>query len=116
MHVPDILDTLPGPALATRARLPGVNSREVSCSLRVAPRYPRAELAAGRSGSVEVEFTVQPDGSVTDAVVVATELPRAFRSAALHAVNRWKCEPRIVDGAPVSRRAAQKIEFTINPD
>ena len=66
-----------------------------------APRYPIDALRAGRSGEVQVEFTVAADGSVTSARVVRSNPPRVFDREAVAAVKRWRFEPT---GAPVTTR------------
>lgn len=58
-----------------------------------APTYPTEALRASQSGEVQVEFTVAPDGSVTDARVVRADPPRVFDRAAVAAVRRWRFEP-----------------------
>src|SRR5690606_40725591 len=66
-----------------------------------APRYPIDALRAGRSGEVQVEFTVRSEGSVTSARVVRSNPPRVFDREAVAAVKRWRFEPT---GAPVTTR------------
>lgn len=58
-----------------------------------APRYPSDALRAAQSGEVQVEFTVAPDGSVSDARVVRADPPRVFDREAVAAVRRWRFEP-----------------------
>lgn len=58
-----------------------------------APRYPADALRAGTSGEVMVEFTVDVDGSVSNARVVRADPPRTFDREALAAVRRWRFEP-----------------------
>ncbi|NLA67430.1 MAG: TonB family protein [Gammaproteobacteria bacterium] len=58
-----------------------------------APTYPVDALRASQSGEVQVEFTVAPDGSVSDARVVRADPPRVFDRAAVAAVRRWRFEP-----------------------
>ncbi|MCJ0826299.1 energy transducer TonB [Luteimonas sp. 50] len=71
-----------------------------------APSYPREAERRRRSGSVEVEFTVGTDGSVTSARVVQASPPRVFDREALSAVNRWRFQPV---GSPVTTR--RTIQF-----
>ncbi len=120
--VPDFPDmqipAIPGPDGGTYFPPPGRNTgpdRDVACSIRVAPQYPTAQRAAGVEGFVEVQFTVLPDGRVTDAVVVDSDPPRVFDRAVLRAVNRWRCEPSVSGGAAVSRRASSVLQFRIEP-
>ena len=58
-----------------------------------APAYPVEALRAAVQGEVQVEFTVSPDGSVSDARVVRADPPRVFDRAAVAAVRRWRFEP-----------------------
>ena len=58
-----------------------------------APRYPPEALRAGQAGEVLVEFTVNPDGTVSNARVVRAEPPRVFDREAVAAVRRWRFEP-----------------------
>ena len=67
-----------------------------------APAYPPEALRAGESGEVVVEFTVNPDGSVSNARVVRANPPRTFDRAALSAVRRWRFQP--VASATTTRR------------
>lgn len=70
------------------------------------PRYPAAAMRAGASGSVQVEFTVATDGTVSDARVVSAEAPRQFarefEREAVSAVKRWRFQP--LGQATTSRR------------
>lgn len=72
-----------------------------------APSYPPEALRAGEAGEVVVEFTVNPDGSVSNARVVRASPPRTFDRAALSAVRRWRFQP--VAEATTTRRT---IGFT----
>ncbi|MDQ2701690.1 MAG: energy transducer TonB, partial [Pseudomonadota bacterium] len=58
-----------------------------------------------RSGSVEVEFTVAVDGTVSNARVVNADPPRVFDREALQAVNRWRFQP--VSSPVTTRRTFQ---------
>lgn len=66
-----------------------------------APAYPREAERRRRSGTVEVEFTVGTDGSVTSSRVVSASPPRVFDKETLQAVNRWRFQPV---GQPVTTR------------
>lgn len=66
------------------------------------PAYPPEALRAGESGEVVVEFTVNPDGSVSNPRVVRANPPRVFDRAAINAVRRWRFQP--VASAATTRR------------
>jgi protein TonB len=67
-----------------------------------APKYPPDAFRSGTSGEVQVEFTVGPDGSVSNARVVRANPPRVFDREAIAAVKRWRFQP--VASAVTTRR------------
>jgi protein TonB len=81
--------------------------------VRIEPQYPREALVDGISGWVEIEFTIEPDGTVSDPKIVASNPRRIFDRNVIRAIYRWKFKPRIVDGKPIARRATQRLEFNI---
>ncbi len=81
--------------------------------LRVPPKYPTRAASRHIEGWVTVEFTVQTDGSVDDAVVVGAEPEDIFDDAALTAISKWKFKEKIVNGIAVTQRAVQKLQFKL---
>jgi len=81
--------------------------------VRIEPQFPREALVNGISGWVEVEFTIEPDGSVSKPRVVDSNPPRIFDRNAIRAIYKWKFKPRIVDGQPIARRATQRLDFNL---
>jgi protein TonB len=82
--------------------------------VRIEPQYPREALIEGISGWVEIEFTIEADGSVSDPKIIDARPRRMFDRNAIRAIYKWKFKPRIIDGKPVARRATQRLEFTLN--
>jgi protein TonB len=70
------------------------------------PHFPSCADYRHVSGIVDVEFTVEPDGSVGDLEVVQ-EVPAAFGfgKAFSDAFAQWKFEPKLVEGKPTAFRA-----------
>lgn len=58
---------------------------------RVPPQYPELARRMHVSGTVVVQLTIQPDGSVSDAKVLSGHA--LLGPAAQQAVKRWKFEP-----------------------
>ena len=85
-------------------------SNELRAVAQPGPRYPQAAQRAGATGSVQVEFTVNTDGSVGNVRAVSSDGPRQFQREfereALAAVKRWRFQP--VAEATTTRR---NIEF-----
>jgi len=78
-----------------------------------APAYPPEAVRARKDGWVQVEFTVDPNGQVTDAKVANADPPRLFNTAALDAVRRWTFKPRMENGKAVEERMSRRIEFKL---
>jgi periplasmic protein TonB len=91
----------PQPAAPASTAARPAASTELRALSTPAPNYPPDALRAGQSGEVQVEFTVNPDGSVSNARVVRSNPPRVFDREAVAAVRRWRFEPV---AAPVTTR------------
>ena len=71
--------------------------------------YPRRSLP-GADGTIEVEFTVTEQGTVS-ALDVKGEAPRYFIRTAEQTVRRWRFEPVMEDGKAVSVRTVLRVQF-----
>jgi len=78
-----------------------------------APEYPLEAARNRTSGYATVEFTINPDGSVSNAHVIASRPSRVFNSAAIQAVSRSKFKPALKDGQPVSSTLQRRIDFNL---
>ena len=67
---------------------------------RVAPVFPQRAAARGLEGYVVLEYTVTPTGAVENVIVVESS-DDIFEESAIHAIQRFKYKPRIVEGRPV---------------
>lgn len=102
------------PVVDTSSAIQGINinatsDRDVVPLVRINPDYPQRALSRGIEGWVQVQFTITETGSVTDAVVVASDPPNIFDDAAIKAILRWRYNPKVEDGVPVSRVGMQTI-------
>lgn len=80
-----------------------VSDREVQPLVRISPIMPpRAE----RSGHCRVRFNVSAEGAPYD--VTATYCTQSlFERATVKSVQRWKFNPKIVNGRPVAMRGVE---------
>lgn len=99
----------PAPAESEAAPPRRTVSNELRPISTPGPNYPRDAQVRRRAGTVEVEFTVDTDGSVSSARVVSASPPRVFDREALQAVNRWRFQPV---GSPVTTRRTFKFDPT----
>jgi protein TonB len=77
--------------------------RDLVPLVRIAPEYPATALAEKREGYAQVEFTITPQGTTTDIVVVESSSPE-FNEPTVAAVSRWRYTAQ-----PVERRGVHTI-------
>jgi protein TonB len=104
----NVATATPPPAAAAPA---GGETRAAEVVKTSPPDYPADAVRRHQEGWVEVEFTVAPDGSVTNASVVNANPARVFNASALSAVGRWTFKPRVENGKPVEEKMRRRIEF-----
>ena len=85
--------------LATTAVRVGGPIRNPTKIKDVTPEYPSVAKSARIGGTVQVELTIAPDGTVADARVVKS-VP-VLDQAALAAVKQWQDTPTRVKGVAV---------------
>ena len=73
--------------------------------------YPADALERGQSGSVELEFTVTPEGTVSDIQVQSAEPRGVFERAAIAALSQSRYRPVQRDGVAVAQRARIRLRF-----
>jgi TonB family protein len=102
-------------AIAAARRSADANSVLPEVSLKrlryVEPVYPPVAEQLGRSGTVEMQFTVKPDGSVADIEVTHAQPQGMFDAAAMAAVRNWRYQPIERDGHAVSQRVTVRVNF-----
>ena len=77
----------------------------------VPPVYPPAAREAGVQGLVILEATIDPTGEVGN-IEVLRSVPE-LEEAAIAAVEQWRYEPTLIDGAPVSVVMTVTINFLL---
>lgn len=90
-----------------------VSDRDVQPLVRIPPGMPpRAE----KSGHCRLRFDVSPEGSPIN--VVATHCTESiFENASVKSVQKWKYNPKIVNGLPVTRRGVEnKVSFRLKDE
>jgi protein TonB len=83
--------------------------------VRVDPEYPPRARARGIEGYVDIEFTISGVGTVQNARVIGSNPAIVFDRAALQAVRKWKYNPKIEGGVPVSQPGVQvRLRFELS--
>ena len=79
------------------------------------PSYPFAARRAGRSGEVQVSFTVDVLGKVINVRAVSSS-SKEFEAAAVAGVEKWKFRPAMKSGKTIEYHAQLPIVFSMNDD
>lgn len=79
----------------------------------VEPRYPSAAAAAGQTGWVDLEFTVNTSGGVENMHVTDASPAGVFDEAATDAVARWRFKPVERNGVAVPQRVKLRLRFDL---
>ena len=83
--------------------------------VRVEPQYPPKARQRRIQGWVELVFSISPAGTVENPKVLAAYPPSVFEQAALRAVRRWRYNPKVVDGAAVTRHGVKvRMRFELS--
>lgn len=78
-----------------------VSDRDAQPLVRIPPMYPPRMAEQGKEGSCDADFDVSPEGKPYNVRVSCTN--SGFASSAKRSVEKWKYNPKIVDGKAVSR-------------
>lgn len=73
------------------------------------PPMPEREIA----GFVQLEYTINPDGSVSDVRIIGATPSGVYEEQAIEQVSRRMHAPTFEDGEPVARRATEVIDFSV---
>ncbi|MDP1932772.1 MAG: TonB family protein [Gammaproteobacteria bacterium] len=70
--------------------------------VNVTPTYPTRAASRGIEGWCQVSFTVTETGGVRDVIVVDAEPAGIFDTSSIRAAERFKFQPKVVDGQGVA--------------
>lgn len=91
-------------------------ARELTPLVRFPPDYPIAAATHRIEGYVLLRFTVTETGTVADPEVLRADPPGIFDRAAMRAVLRWKYQPQLANGEPVSVVTYTRLVFKMLED
>lgn len=79
----------------------GATDGEMLPLVNIQPTYPTRAAQRGIEGWAQVSFTVTETGGVRDVSVVDAEPAGMFDQASIRAAERFRFQPRVVNGQPV---------------
>lgn len=109
----DVLVTLPPPPIIDGEFGIDFSTGAPVKRLSASPVYPRNALSRGIEGFVDVQYFVSPIGYTESVTVIRAEPKGYFEGSALSAVEKWKFQPKEVEGAKSFGPIVERIRFTI---
>ena len=86
-----------------------IPDKEAEPLVRIPPQYPeRCRETAKQKEHVFLKFDVTPDGRTRN-IRAITSSNRCYIRAAKRSVERWKFQPKIIDGNPAWRRGVETV-------
>lgn len=79
----------------------GISDGEMLPLVNIQPQYPTRAAQRGIEGWCQVAFTVTETGGVEDVRVVDADPPGMFDQASIRAAQRFRFQPRVVNGEAV---------------
>ncbi len=88
-------------------------ARELTPLVRFPPEYPMSANRSGIEGYVLLRFIVTEQGTVADPEIISSEPPGVFDRAAMRSVLRWKYQPQLANGRPISVVSYTRVTFQL---
>jgi TonB family protein len=88
------------------------SSSELTIVKRQEPEFPKRALETGTAGWVDVEFTIETDGSVKSIMVLNSQPGNLYVGSAQQALRRWRYKPVMENGVAVQARTRMRLRFT----
>ncbi|HUB88321.1 MAG TPA: energy transducer TonB [Dyella sp.] len=99
---------------SSNASAGGGETRDAIPISTISPRYPATALRNNQEGWVDVQYTVNADGSVSNISVTSAEPRHVFDNAAIDALRRAKFSPAMRNGTAIASQQQKRIEFRLS--
>ncbi|MGL4640410.1 MAG: TonB family protein [Shewanella sp.] len=100
--------------LAIGKMRPWTDTQEQQPIFRTLPDYPMSYIKAGKSGWVNLTFTVDEQGFVKDPEIIASEGGSLFEKESLKTLSKWRYAPKFEHGKAIAAKTSVRMDYTIN--
>ena len=100
--------------IAIGSMSPWLDDQEQQALYRKEPRYPMSAARSGMEGWVQITFTVDEYGFVTEPKVLHSKGGAGFEKSSLKALKKWRYAPKFVDGKAVTAESLVQLDFTLS--
>lgn len=83
---------------------------------KIPPVYPYKAREQGIEGAVQVKLLVNADGSVGQVRILDARPEGLFEESVMNAVPKWKFNPGVIEGQPVTAWVVTTLRFTLDTD
>lgn len=97
--------------IAIGSMRPWKDDQEQQPLFRKHPRYPISYAKKGKDGWVQLAFTVDEYGFVTEPRVLDSKGGSGFETSSLEALSKWRYAPKFVDGKAVAAENTVQLDF-----
>jgi len=110
------IPTFETPKLDTQSFKITVSDRDAQPLVRIPPQIPTRFLSGDNSGYCNAEFDVSPQGKPFN-VVTTRCTSSQLKGATVKSIQKWKYNPKIVDGRPVARSGVRtRVQFNLEDE
>jgi len=81
---------------------------------KIPPVYPYQARERGTEGVVQVKLLINTDGSVGQVLILDARPEGVFEESVMAAVSKWKFNPGVIEGQPVTAWVVTNIRFTLD--
>jgi protein TonB len=81
---------------------------------KIPPVYPYKARERGTEGVVQVKLLVNADGTVGQVIILDARPKGLFEESVMKAVPKWRFNPGVIDGQPVTAWVVTNIRFTLD--
>lgn len=100
--------------IAIGSMTPWDDSQEQRPLFRAEPKYPIDYARRGKSGWVQIGFTISDSGTVTETKILDSQGGRGFEKTSLAALEKWRYAPKFEDGKAIEAYATVQLDFKMN--
>lgn len=93
---------------------PWADAQEQQPIFRTAPDYPMSYAQRGKSGWVQLKFTVDENGFVKNPEILASKGGALFEKETLKMIDKWRYAPKFENGIAVEAQTTVQLDYTIN--
>lgn len=93
---------------------PWADTQEQQPIFRTLPDYPMSYAQRGKSGWVQLKFTIDEHGFVKNPEILASKGGALFEKESIETLDKWRYVPKFENGKAVEAQTSVQLDYTIN--